>query len=150
MRTVLLVSVLVLTGFAPAPFPTRASPSDNRKRLDGVWVVESVKWRGSPVLGTHWGNGLAFRLYDRITITRGELTFPDYAPNQPARWAIHLHRGTKDFDLVPLHVGPTRMPGFYRQEYGNLTLIYRSLGSGRPKADSDEDVAFVLLKPGKP
>lgn len=150
MRTVLLVYAVLLTGFAPAPFPKRARADDDRKRLDGAWVIESVKWRGSPVLGTHWGNGLAFRLNDRVTITGGELSFPDYAPNQPARWAIKLHRGTKDFDLVPLATGPYRLLGFYRQEYGKLTLVYRAAYSGRPKADSDQDVGFVLLKPGKP
>jgi hypothetical protein len=89
-------------------------------------------------------------LNDRITITKGELTFPDYAPNQPARWAIQTHRGTNDFDLVPLATGPYRLLGFYRQEYGKLTLVYRSASSGRPKADSDEDVGFVHLTPGKP
>jgi hypothetical protein len=148
MRTVLLVSTLLLTGFAPAPFPKRASPSDNRKRLDGVWVVESVKWGGTLVHGSHWGNGLAFRTNERITITRGELTFPDYTPNQPARWALRFPRGTNDFDLLPLAEG-YRMLGFYREEYGAVILIYRPAYSGRPRADSDQDVGFVLLKPAK-
>jgi hypothetical protein len=152
MRTFLIVLAALVVGFAPAPLPKRDRASGDRNRLDGVWLVEATKFRGNPVLSIHYGNGLTFRLQDRVRITRGELTFPDDAPSQPARWSIRFHRGTNDFDFLPLPDGPHRLLGFDRleEDHGTLTLAFRSASSGRPQAFSDEHVAFVVLTRGKP
>jgi hypothetical protein len=150
VRTLLIVLAALVVGFAPAPLPKRDVPPDGRKRLDGGWVVDSVKFCGSPMLGTYYGDGLAFRRKDRLTIAEGEVTFTNYAPRQSARWTIRCYRGTSDFDFVPPSRGRARVLGFYRQEPETLTLVFRSANSGRPKAANDEDVVTVLLKSARP
>src|SRR4051812_17818381 len=152
MRTFLILLPALVIGFAPAPLPKRDRAGYDRKRLDGVWFVETIKSRGSPVLATYWGDDLTFRLKDRVTISGREVTFADYAPDQPARWAIQFHGGTNDFDFLPLAGGSYRLLGVYRLEEGRgtLALAFRSVHSGRPRACSEEEVSFVLLTRRQP
>jgi uncharacterized protein (TIGR03067 family) len=152
MRTLLIVLAALVLGFAPAPLPKRDRTSaSDRRRLDGVWVVEATRYRGNPVLSIHYGNGLTFRTTERLAIARGELWFTDREDvRQPARWALRFQNGTNDLDLRSLPDGPAHLLGFYALQGATLTISFRSPNEGRPRASSDDYVATIVLTRGNP
>jgi uncharacterized protein (TIGR03067 family) len=113
MRKLLVVAALAALAFAPAPFPrtARQPEPDDLKKLQGVWVQESLN--GRPVAGES-----AFRIQGERAIWE--------APGDV--WVMKLDRTRTPTHVTFTHAfgRPTTYLGVYRLEGDTFTYNVRA------------------------
>jgi len=147
MRTMLVVSAVLLTEFAPVPFPRADRPSNGHPGLAGSWVVETIRVNGTDVSGHSQSGGLEFWVADVVEIERGivRISHGNSARNS-ALWELCVQSEGNDLDLVPMVKGQKSTLGIYRLQRRILLLSFRSPGWGRPRAFSEREAVIVLRR----
>jgi uncharacterized protein (TIGR03067 family) len=142
MRALLIASAVVLVGFAPAPLPRRGKGPDNGSRLEGVWLVQSIRLWGNSTGGVVHGQGLSVLVGDRMVIRRRQAAFRD---SFPRTYSVRFPKsaGSGAFDLV---TGPAHhLLGIYELSGENLTLAVNAHGRPRPPTFEGKDAQLVIV-----
>jgi hypothetical protein len=149
MRTVLIVSAVLLTAFAPAPLPRRERGRDRHDPLQGAWVVKELRWRGNGnISGVYSSSGVSVSVRDKVTIGQGLLSFERQQPDQNLvnRWEYRTHGRAGAIDLAEEGGRQRKVPGLYHLDGSKLTLSFPSSGlnARRPDAIDRGDLVIIL------
>jgi uncharacterized protein (TIGR03067 family) len=149
VRTWLIVSALLLAGFAPAPLPKRDRNPHDQRLPEGTWVVGAVRYQGNEVLACfHGDRGIDVALGDRVVIRGGRITFA--YRNDPSRakaWSFRLSGSgpTRALDLLGPQPRPFGLLGICALEGDALTLSVSAAGETRPQTFAGKESALVIV-----
>ena len=149
MRTWLIVSALLLAGFAPAPLPRRDRARYDQRLPEGTWVAEAVRYKGNDVLACfHGKRGIDVAIGDRVVIRRGQMTFAYRNDSSRARaWSFRLSGAgpTRALDLLDPQADHFVLLGVCALEGDALTLSVSSAGEARPRTFVGKGSALVIV-----
>jgi uncharacterized protein (TIGR03067 family) len=117
-RLLLLVSLMLVTGFAPAPFPRmpRVDPTDHVRRLQGEWVVVEYRYGGKEISDRKEDPTYLFVSKDRWTFYQGGRTLTG--------WDARLNPTSRALDLTRANNSAVVLLAIYSFEGSKLTITY--------------------------
>jgi hypothetical protein len=151
MRTVLLVSAVLLTGFAPAPFVKPERKRERRDPLLGAWVVKKINWHGQGEIGGIMGSSVvSVCTQDKVTIGGGRLVVEgsDRVNRRMQGIVFRWEYRSDPISTIDLTAegGGMRMPGLYRAEGDKLTLSFPSSSDKQRPAAVDRGDLIITLQ----
>jgi len=142
-RSLLLASLVLVVGFAPAPLPrtSRQAPADDQAKLQGEWVVVEQHYHGKQMQQ----RGEATYL----TIARDVWTF-SASSRVTSKWTVRLDPAASprvvDLKGTDRNEGITIL-GIYRLDGGQLKFAYEESDGKRPtKFDTSDGSWMMVLK----
>jgi uncharacterized protein (TIGR03067 family) len=140
-RTLLVVSLSLLVGFAPAPFPRprRTAEKDDLQRIQGTWEVIQYERGGSDLLRSYKEVRIAFE--------GGRMTF-HFDGRIGSRWDFVLEPASRPRALTRTHVGSKGRVarGIYRFEGDRLILCDHHSGPRPTEFDSKGNHYLIVLR----
>lgn len=150
MRAWLIASAVLLTAFAPAPFPRREKAKDVQAQLVGHWHIKTIRWRGNDgYQASSFGGGMSVSKSDLVVISRGRITFESSGKSSSGdRTVTFTLSGTGEVRSMDIFGSFQDRPMrcLYKRSGNVLLLSINYSGGARPQSltgDGDE-IAFVL------
>ncbi len=139
----LFLACFLILGFAPFPFPSSDPNKRDLRKMQGEWLVKSLRCDGYNVSVTARGSpGLTVAVDDIMAIKRYSLSFPPN-PYRIVSWILHLDTG----GLTLTGPAPQRyiLHGRYELDGDTLTLCVCDYPLPQPRKLAGEKVGHVLV-----